>query len=235
MIFSKSITDILVENQLSHLIFGFPLFPTPDPLHLVDVQPALSDGTHWQKDDLLISLKYLSMVLLYRPSTNGLLWYSIGRTNFQSSVAFAGDSNIVIFDNNTPAYLKANAKVLGQKDLRFKLVNGHSKVLIYDFASDQYTHHLDDALRSHEVKTVVRGYSQLLPNGDLFIEESEYGRLLYFNSDGSLLWSHVNRGEDTSVYAMGSSRILYRDEEISLVQDFLSQRDELLAQCLPRL
>ena len=231
VIFSKSITDILVENGLAHLLFGFVYFPTPDPLHLVDIQPALSDGSHWQRGDVLISLKYLSTVLLYRPSTNRLLWHSIGHTNFQSDVDFAGESSIVIFDNNTPIYLKANAKSHGQPDLLFKKVNGHSKVLVYDFASDQYSHHLDDALRTYEVRTAVRGRSQILPNGDLFVEESEFGRLLYFSSDGSLLWSHVNRGEDDRVYAMGASRILYRDQEVALVQDFRAQKDELLAQC----
>ena len=231
VIFSKSITNILVENKLSHLIFGFVEFPTPDPIHLVDIQPALTDGTHWKTGDLLISLKHLSLVMLYRPSADRLLWHSIGRTNFQSDVDFAGDSSIIVFDNNTPVYLKANARVLGQKDLRFKKVNGHSKVLVYDFATEQYSHHLDDVLRTYEVRTAIRGRSQVLPNGDLFVEETEYGRLLYFTPDGTLLWSHVNRAGDSSVYAMGSSRILHRDHDITRVRDFLVQKENLLAHC----
>ena len=230
-VFSKSITDILVENELSHFIFAFNKLPAPDPFHLADIQPALTDGTHWKRDDVLISLKYLSMVLLYRPSTDQLLWHSIGRTYFQSDVAFTGDSNILIFDNNTPAYLAANAMHHAQKDQRFKMVNGHSKILFYDFTTDQYSHYLDDALGTHEVKTAVRGRSQILPNGDLFVEETEHGRLLYFNADASLLWSHVNRARDNKVYTMGSSRILHRDHDLAMVRDFLTQKDALLAQC----
>ena len=231
VMFSKSIADILLANRLSHLQSGFSISFARDPMHLVDVQPALADGTHWKKGDVLISLKHLSLVLLYRPSTDRLLWHSIGRTNFQSDVEFAGDSSLVMFDNNTPAYLKANAKYLTEEDPRFKVVNGHNKVLVYDFTTDKYLHYLDDALEKHGVKTAVRGRSQLLPNGELFVEESEFARLLYFNRDGSLLWSHVNRSDDNKVYAMGASRVLYRDDDVAMVSNFLEQKDQLLANC----
>ena len=231
VIFSKSITDILVENELSHFLFGMREIYSPDPLRVVDIQPALANGSHWQTNDVLISLKNLSMILLYRPSTDTVLWHSIGRTSFQSDVEFAADSSVAIFDNNTPAYFKQNAKSVYQEDLGFKKVNGHNKILVYDFASDQYSYHLDDALRTYEVRTAVRGRSQVLPKGDLFVEETEYGRLLYFNSDGSLLWSYVNRAEDSSVYATGSSRILYRDSDLAMVRNFLASKDRLLAEC----
>ena len=231
VIYSKSITDILIEHHLANFIFVFSEFTIPDPLHLVDIQPALTSGTHWQKGDLLISLKHLSMVLLYRPSTDSVLWHGVGHTSFQSDVNFVDGSSLVIFDNNTPTYLQPNAKDRKQKDLRFKQVEGHSKVLVYDFATDQYSHYLEDALRVHQVKTAVQGRNQVLPNGHLFVEETEFGRVLYFNADGNLRWSHVNRAEDGKVYAMGSSRILYQDHEISMVSDFLTQKNELLAEC----
>ena len=232
VIYSKSITEILVKNHLSHLIFGYARSYYLDAIHLVDVQPAIVDGPNWKKGDLLLSLKHLSLVLLYRPSTDELLWHSIGRTNYQSDVDFAGDSKVVMFDNNTPTYLAANVKSeFVRKDLLFKMVDAHSKVLIYDFTTDQYSHHLDEALRTYEVKTAFKGRSQLLLNGDLFVEESEFGRLLYFNSDGSSRWSYVNRAEDSKVYALGSSRILRRDHDIARVRDFLAKKDELLSEC----
>ena len=232
VIYSKSITEILVKNHLSHLIFGYARSYYLDAIHLVDVQPAIVDGTHWKKGDLLISLKHLSLVLLYRPSSDKLLWYSLGRTTFQSDVDFAGNSRVVFFDNNTPAYFAANTlSKFEHKDLLFKKVDGHSKVLVYDFASDRYSHYHDDALRTHEVKTAFRGRSQVLPSGELFVEESEFGRLLYFSTDGSIRWSYVNRAEDSKVYATGSSRILHRDHDIAVVRDFLAKKDELLAEC----
>ena len=230
-IFTKSVTDILIENRLSQVVFRYALPPTPDYFHLVDIEPALNDGTHWQKGDVLISLKHLSMVLLYRPSTDTVLWHSKGQTDFQSDVGFVGDSRIVMFDNNTPNYLQQNGLFRKQEDREFKVVNGHSKVLVYDFETNQYSHYLDESLLTNKLKTAYGGRSQILLNGDLFVEETEFGRLLYLSSDGSLLWSHVNRAEDNEVYATGSSRILYRDHEIAKVQDFLAQKDQLLADC----
>ena len=38
--------------------------------------------------------------------------------------------------------------------------------------------------------------SQIFPYGGLFIEETDYGRSLFFNSDGSLRWTHLNRSDD---------------------------------------
>jgi hypothetical protein len=76
----------------------------------------------------------------------------------------------------------------------------------------------------NEVKTITEGRSQILPNGDLYIEESNYGRTLYFNADGSQRWIHVNRADDGNVYRIGWSRILYIEEDIKTVNNFLTNK-----------
>ena len=48
------------------------------------------------------------------------------------------------------------------------------------------------------MRTKNQGLHEILPNGDLFIEEQNYGRSLYFNSDGSLRWTHVNRANNSN-------------------------------------
>ena len=63
-------------------------------------------------------------------------------------------------------------------------------------------------------------------NGDLFLEETDYARTLYFNSDGSLRWTHFNRASDGKAYRVGWSRILYTDEDIQIVNNFLQSRGE---------
>ena len=45
---------------------------------------------------------------------------------------------------------------------------------------------------------------------------------LYFNADDSLRWTHVNRSDDGYVYRVGWSRILYTQEDIQTVNNFLS-------------
>ena len=74
------------------------------------------------------------------------------------------------------------------------------------------------------MRTIGQGRSEILLNRDLIIEETDYGRTLYFNADGSLRWSHVNRAEDGSVYIVGWSRILYTEEDIKTVKKFLDNK-----------
>ena len=72
---------------------------------------------------------------------------------------------------------------------------------------------------------MTEGRGQVLPNDDLFIEESNFARTLYFNSDGTLRWSHVNRAKDGNVYRVGWSRIIYNDDDIQSVKNFLISKD----------
>ena len=74
------------------------------------------------------------------------------------------------------------------------------------------------------MRTITQGRSQILPNGDLFIEETNYARTLYFNADGSLRWTHVNRAESGNAYEVGWSRILYTQEDIQTVNSFLNTK-----------
>ncbi len=76
-------------------------------------------------------------------------------------------------------------------------------------------------MRQNDIRTITQGVSEILPNGDLFIEETNYSRTLYFNSDGSLRWSHLNRGDDGNTYIIGWSRILYSNDDIDSVRNLL--------------
>ena len=70
--FLNTISQILIENGLEHLLFTSKeiyRFNT-DPIHLNDIQPVNFDGEFWKKGDVFFSLRHQSMILLYRPSTN---------------------------------------------------------------------------------------------------------------------------------------------------------------------
>ena len=228
ILYQKPIIEIFVENDLEHLVFGFGHHTQDDPVHSNDIQPVLEDTEHWQLGDLFISLRELSMVMLYRPSTGKVLWYTFGKTYYQHDVDILDHSRISIFDNNAPNYLIPPSMSYLVPD---RGVDGHNKVLIYDFATEEYSHYLDDSLREHQVETPAQGLNEILPNGDLFFEETEYGRTLYFNADGSLRWSHVNRASDGNVYLTAWSRILYRDQDLATVHNFLENKDERLVAC----
>ena len=215
ILFDKSVSEIFIENDMEYLLFsiGDRRF-TKDPIHLNDIQPVEKDTKYWKKGDVFLSFRHQSMVMLYRPKTNEIIWKGIGKFFHQHDVDILDDSRISIFDNNSKDTFSGD------------VTDGNNRVVIYDFETEKYSYHLEKSLKKEDVRTITNGRSQILPNGDLFIEETIYGRTLYFNSDGSLRWTHVNRGNNGNVYYLSWSRILYEDEDIEKVQRFLKIKNE---------
>jgi hypothetical protein len=213
ILFEKSVSQIFIENGLEYLLFsvGDRHFDK-DPIHLNDIQPVNFDGEFWKKGDVFLSLRHQSMVLLYRSSTNEIIWKGTGPFFHQHDVGILDDHRVSIFNNNSKDFVEGD------------IVDGHNEVIIYNFKTNEYSSYLKDSLIENDVRTITEGRSQILPNGDLFIEESDYGRTLYFNADGSLRWTYVNRAENGGVYGVSWSRILYTQEDIQTVNNFLTNK-----------
>ncbi len=212
VLFEKSVAQIFIDNGLEYLVFGIGSNHEVDPIHLNDIQPVNFNTKYWKKGDVFLSLRRQSMVLLYRPATNKIIWKGTGLFFRPHDVNIVDDHRISVFNNNSKHF------VGGEK------VDGHNQVIIYDFETTGYALYLEDSLVNNDVRTKAEGRSQILSNGDLFIEESNYGRTLYFNADGSLRWTHVNRAENGNVYRYSWSRILYTEEDIRKVNNFLDNR-----------
>ena len=97
-------------------------------------------------------------------------------------------------------------------------VDKNNEVIVYNFKTGQYSSYLNDSLIANDVRTETNGTGEILPNGDLFIEETNYSRTLYFNADGSLRWTYVNRADD------GKSTELVGQEFYTLMKIFKSQK-----------
>tara|TARA_B100000242_G_scaffold273168_1_gene226609 strand:- start:158 stop:1507 length:1350 start_codon:yes stop_codon:yes gene_type:complete len=212
ILFEKSVSQIFIDNGLEYLLFGQDSYEK-DPIHLNEIQPVDFDGEFWKKGDVFLSLRHKSMVLLYRPSTNKIIWSGTGPFFHQHDVDILNEYEISVFNNNSKDFLDRD------------IVDGHNEVIIYDFKKNAYSSYLSDSLIKNDVRTPREGRSQILPNGDLFVEESNHGRSLYFNSDGSLRWTHVNRSKNGKVYRVGWSRILYNEEDVKLANNFLKSKD----------
>ena len=104
------------------------------------------------------------------------------------------------------------------------VVDGNNQVVIYDFSTEKYSLYLNEGLINNDVRTITEGRSQILPNGDLFIEESNYGRTLFFNNNGDLQWTHVNRGVNGNIGRVSWSRILYSERDLRNVKNFLDSK-----------
>jgi len=214
IIFQKSVSEIFIQNQMDYLLFasGDQDEFIVDPIHLNDIEPVLSDGKFWKKGDVFLSLRHQSMIMLYRPQTNQVIWTGTGPFYHQHDIDILNENTISIFNNNAKDFYDG------------PIVDGYSEVIIYDFNLDQYTQYLQSSLIDKKVKSATEGRSQILDNKDLFIEETNYGRTLYFNSNGSLVWQHVNASTNNTIFRVGWSRILYKDNDINNVDNFLNSK-----------
>jgi len=215
ILFQKSVTNILIENNLKSLLFQVNNRDfLNDPIHLNDIQPVLTDGPHWKRGDVFLSLRHQSMIILYRPSTNKIIWK--GGTFYihgQHDIDILDDHRISIFNNNAMTFKVGT------------IVDGYNEVIIYNFKTDSYSKYFDETLEQYDVSTTTEGVSQILDNGDLFIEEQNFARTLYFNKDKSLQWQHVNRADNGNVYMVNWSRILYKPEDIKKVRKIIKIGD----------
>ncbi len=218
ILYQKSVPQLLIENDLKGLVFlsGNTDFGD-DPIHLNDIQPALETTEHWNKGDLFISLRSLSMVILYRPSENKVIWKSDGHLSGQHDVDIIDDSRISIFNNNM---------IRGVDEF---YVDGINEIVVYDFATDEYEVYLNESLKENDVRTISEGLNQILDNGDLFVEETNYARSLYFNANGSLRWEFYNRADDGNMYRTNWSRLLFSEPDVkhinSLLDTVLNDKD----------
>ncbi len=215
VLYEKSVAQIFIENDMEHLLsmIGSSHKFEVDPIHINDIHPAKFDSNHWKKGDLFISLGHQSMIILFRPSTQQIIWKLSKEIFHQHDVNILNSHEISIFNNNRK-YFYPNKDV----------VDGHNEILIYNFKTNEISSYLQDSLIDADVRTITQGRGTILPSGDLFIEETDYARTLYFNADGSLRWSHVNRADNGYVYRVGWSRILYSKEDLQNISNFLESK-----------
>jgi len=200
ILFEKSVSQILIDNDLGYLLHGFNDFVVnDDPIHLNDVQPVETTGRFWQKGDVFLSLRHLSMVLLYRPSSNEIVWYRLGLGTHQHDVNVISEHEISIFDNNT-------INLNGQRG-----VDGANRMIIYDFETDTVREVFSEAMTLNDVRTPTNGRGRLLDDDRLYFEETDFGRAAAVNADGSIDWQFINRGEDGNLYVLRWSRIVSRE------------------------
>ena len=188
ILFDKSVPEIFLKNDMEYLLFadGYRGF-TKDPTRLNDIEPVNFNSDYLKKGDVFLSLRHQSMVLLYRPSTNKIIWKGTGKFYHQHDVNILDSHIISIFNNNSKDFFSGDT------------VDGVNEVLIYNFKTNKYSTYLKDSFVKYDIKTTTQGTSRILPNEDLLAEETDYVRTLYFNKDGSLRWYHLNKSDNNNI------------------------------------
>ena len=194
VLFEKSVPKLLVENGLGHMVYTAKHAETA--VHINDVQPTLNDGPHWRRGDLFLSLREPNAIVQYRPSTNEVLLVRQGPWLAQHDVDFVNVRELAVFNNNV-GNLAWGDKVLGVND-----------TVIYDIETGETSTPFAVGYERHDIRTVTEGRSEILPDGGVFVEEQNYGRLLKMNQAGDIVWRYVNRANDGRVYLVHWSRLI---------------------------
>jgi hypothetical protein len=134
----------------------------------------------------------------------------------QHSVNFVNDHQISVFSNNV---------VSGptHKDHSFLTPNDVNRVYIFDFNNSKASQPYERFLSVARPVTLTEGRAQVLPDGGLFVEETNYGRMLRFSKD-ALLWSKINYYDDNRLGMLSWSRYLSA-EEVSEPLRALAEKD----------
>ena len=195
LILQRSMAEILIRHGYSYVVYQHF---SDDPLHMNDIQPVLADGPYWKRGDLFVSMRHPSIAMLYRPSTDEILWFKQGPWLAQHDIDIIDDHTIAIFNNN-----------YGDRG-RGGEVFGNSDVMFYDFATDQVTQPYHDAmgadLGKFPVVAVTNGLMDFAPSGHMFVEEDTAGRLLVFAPDRTLWAEYINRSASGTPFRMSWSR-----------------------------
>ena len=201
LLLERSVIEILEENGLSGLVFGVKVIEN-DLLHLNDVQPALDSTRYWERGDLLISLRHISTVLLYRPSINKIIWSKIGPWLNQHDADFFGESEIIVFGNDNFRTRYTNEG---------PIKGGHNKVYRFDLANKRVSALNAEVMKRIDIRTRAEGLQRMLKNGDIFIEETLRGRLLRISKQ-DVVWEFTARVSDNAVSLLHWSRYLTEDQ-----------------------
>ena len=194
LIHIERVADILERNGLSRMWRARPY--ADDPFHLNDIQPVLEDGRFWRRGDLFLSLRNLSTVALYRPSTGKILWHADGPWRFQHDVTILDDHRISVFDNNS---------LIGYPD---GAVNGVNRLIVHDFASGADSAPWAAGFERNHIATRAQGRATPLPDGDAVVEETEQGRLLRIAPDGAVRWTYISADDQQRRMALAWARYL---------------------------
>ena len=191
LLYKKNIFEIIVENNLEDIIFSNP--PSLDYIHLNDIQPVLEDGKFWKKNDLFLSIRNQSIIMLFRPSTNQIIWYKKGPWSRQHDVDIIDKTRISVFDNN-----KSNK--LG--------ITEFNDYIIYNFQTNKVELPFSETFKKYKIATPTQGLSETINDKEILIEESDFGRLMIVDKNSKVLWQFHNKNEKGESFILSWSRYM---------------------------
>ena len=85
--------------------------------------------------------------------------------------------------------------------------------LIYNFETKKFNKKFSKGINENNVRTSVADI-EILDDGSLFIEETQSGRILFFDKKGELILEYINKAKNGTNYGLGFSRVLKIDNKL---------------------
>jgi hypothetical protein len=192
ILFHKSLADIIEENNLFYLFLKSD--NAEDPLHLNDVEPALTTTEFYNEGDLFIILRNLSCVLHYRPSTNEIIEVIEGPFYVQNDVDILTDSTISIFNNNSHTIWQSTSKNWKVADSQKDYGTFYSSIVGYNLRTKEYFNIASESFVENEIFTHTEGKAEHMPDGSIFVEEQNSG-LIWVIKDDKAIYKDVFKSQ----------------------------------------
>ena len=192
-----SITDILIKNGYRGLIFGVGRFEK-DRIHLNDAQPVLANLKEAKIGDIALSSRHLSTVALFKPQSGKIAWLKTGPWLNQHDINHLDDGRYSIFGNDI---------VRPKKGRDLFVQKGKSNLYVFNPLTNTVTRPYSDIMAKERIATETSGRSKILANGDVYIEESDYSRLIRI-SQNNVRWEYVNALTPNTVGALHWARYI---------------------------
>lgn len=178
-----SVPEVLQKNDL-HGLLGLSstgnriASVTGDTLHLNDVEtfPSYLEEGIFQIGDIMISLRNINTILVFREDDLGVVYLSTGTYVRQHDPDFIDGNTLSVFDNYNIA-----PEEYGQQ----------SRILIESIGSGQRTTYYTGTVEE-PFYTDIQGNHQWLSNGNLLITETRKGRAFEIDPEGRIVWEFVN-------------------------------------------
>lgn len=204
--YKKSILEILVENNLEHLLLRAG--NSEDPMHINDVQPALTSTEHYQLGDVFLSFRNLYCIMHFRPSTNELIELIEGPFACQHDVDFYSPNVISIFNNNTHFRLGSHEQTLRTDSNARHIGEIWSEILLYDLVNKEYRSFNEEIFSENEIFTFTEGLIEFIDEETVFIEEQNSGVLWVFKNDQVIYKNVLNSHHENHHHLPNWTRII---------------------------
>jgi hypothetical protein len=192
ILFHKSVSEMLKEHGLENHIFKS--HGLADPLHLNDVQPATKTTEYYQEDDVFISLRTISCILHYRPSTNEVINVIEGPFVSQHDVDIIDDHSLLLFNNN---FYPGGFEGTQAPDIESKMVDVgsfYSSIVKYDLSSGEFSFVGDSIFKANSIFTKSEGLQEVLDEETYLVEEQNSGILWVIRND-EVIYRNVFRSQ----------------------------------------